>query len=118
MSATNLLNLTMALVVSDPWEFGTECGTGPFIGTVTDATSESLLIQLLKPINFSGKSLRTVVVYPRHQEDTIRMTTVKAMPANFTLLPLDIQLISELSTSMTRSGIAAIGTIESKGVRP
>jgi hypothetical protein len=69
MSTTNLLNLAVSITVSDPWEFGTECGTGPFAGTITDVASDWLIIRLAVPIAYRGNEAvgsKSASGLPRH----------------------------------------------------
>ena len=54
MTLTSLLNRPVAVLVSDPWEFGVQCGIGPFVGTVVGATSELLIVRLSEPILYTG----------------------------------------------------------------
>lgn len=112
MNTENLLNLSVAIVVSDPWEFGSECGIGPFTGTVTDTTPEKLVIRLSAPIHYRGKTLKTVVAQTRHAGDELQMIMINALSANLMLLPLDIRLASELQPSLTKDGVVTIGTVE------
>ncbi len=112
MSTHNLLNLSVEILVSEPWEFGTECGVGPFGGIIIDATAEKLLILLSKPITYSGKTLHTVAARPRHVGDTPEAVMTKRLSANFMLLPQQIDSIAKLQPDVTRDGVAAIGTIE------
>lgn len=112
MSTHNLLNLSVEILVSEPWEFGTECGVGPFGGIIIDATAEKLLVQLSKPISYSGKTLHTVAARPRHVGDTPEAVTTKRLSANFMLLPQQVDSVAKLQPDVTRDGVAAIGTIE------
>jgi len=98
--------------VSDPWELGTACGTGPFLGRMVAVDETRLIIRLLTPIVYQGKELRTVLAQPRHEGDAPRAITAKAMPANLLLLPEDIAPGSSPTVAITRGGIAAIGAVE------
>lgn len=57
-----LIGESVALTVSDPWEFGTECGVRSFYGKVTDFGIEKIgdvdiertLVTLDAPINYSS----------------------------------------------------------------
>lgn len=112
MRATDLKNLPVSILISDPWEFGTECGTGPFSGTVIDATTERLVIALSTPIDYRGKALKTVVARSRHVGVETQSIMTKAMASNLMLLPLRVTSASELVPSAQVDGIAAIGTVE------
>ena len=112
MSASSLLNLSVGILVSEPWEFGTECGVGPFGGIVIDVTAEKLLIQLSKPISYMGRTLHTVAARPRYVGDTPDVITTKRLSANLMLLPQKIDSIAKLHPDVTIDGVAAVGTIE------
>ncbi len=112
MSTTNLLNLQVAIVVSDPWEFGTEHGTGPFVGTISDVTDERLVIRLSDPIAHSGKMLCTAVAMARHVGDAVHAVAKRTLAVNLVLLPLEITHACELDPDLTRNGVNVIGSVE------
>ena len=62
---TALLGRIVELVVTDPWEFGTQHGTGPFRGRVIGVADTALAIRLEKSITFAGVTFDTVVALPR-----------------------------------------------------
>ena len=109
---TNLPNREVVVMVSDPWQFGTECGTGPFIGDVVDETTEAVVIAMRQSIEYQGKRLRTIVARPRHAKDTVRALSARAMPANLMLLPIEIHRASDLRPAITENGVMALGTVE------
>jgi hypothetical protein len=80
-TTANLLNRSVELLVSEPWEFGTECGVGPFGGVIIDATAETLLIRLTKPISCAGKMLHTAAARPRHVGDRPEAIMTKRLSA-------------------------------------
>lgn len=108
----DLSNCEAVLTVSDPWEFGTECGTGPFMGKVVDQTPEMIVVVLQRLIEYRGKILRTIVARPRHAGDSPQSAFLRAMPANLMLLPLEVYRSDDLRPAVTKDGVAAIGTIE------
>jgi hypothetical protein len=112
MNAESLTNVPVSILISDPWEFGTECGTGPFTGAVTDATADRLVIALSMPIKYQGKALRTVIAQPRYLGADLESMVAKPLPSNLVLLPMAIRCLSELMPNSQRVGIAAIGTVE------
>ena len=112
MSVASLKDSQVSISVSEPWEFGTECGTGPFIGIVSDATEERLVIALTAPIAYQGKTLKTVIAGPRHKGVGTQTITQKAMSANLMLLPNTIRSVSECIPGGQPDGVAAIGAVE------
>ncbi len=112
MSTTRLVNLRVAILVSDPWDFGTEHGTGPFVGTISDVTDERLVIQLRDPIAHSGRMLCTAVAMARHVGDAVHAVAKKTLSVNLVLLPLKITHASELAPDLMRDGVNVIGSVE------
>jgi hypothetical protein len=54
-----LVGTCVAVTISDPWEFGTECGTGPFEGIIEEISEIRMLIKLRSPLgNMSRLSLK------------------------------------------------------------
>jgi len=111
MTSSSLTNLAVSLVVSDPWEFGSECGTGPFSGVITDASGDSLIIRLAMPLSYRGRTFFAGLARPRHVGDQPGSVASKPLFANVILLPLVISLIAEISPDATRDGVVVIGTI-------
>ena len=112
MSTTSLVNLRVAILVSDPWDFGTEHGTGPFVGTISDVTDERLVIQLSNPIAHNGRMLCTAVAMARHAGDTVHAVAMKTLAVNLVLLSLEITHACELDPDSTRNGVNVIGSVE------
>ena len=67
MNNKSLIELKVALVISDPWEFGSECGTGPFLGVIKNLEEEKILIALDKSITYGGIEYYACICKPRHQ---------------------------------------------------
>ena len=115
---TKLHNLSVSIVVSDPWEFGTECGPGPFAGTIADATAEKLLVRLVNSIPYQGKMLYVAVTQCRHAGDALDNIGQKRMHVNVLLLPSKVETVAQLEPTNIRDGVAVIGTIELLSVQP
>ena len=111
MSTTSLFNRQVEVTISDPWEFGTECGTGPFIGTVVDLAAETIVIALQQSIGYQGRNLFMIIARPRHADGMPAIVLLQPMPANLMLLPLEICKAADLRPTLTKDGVAAIGTI-------
>ncbi len=112
MSALSVVNLGVTLTVNDPWEFGTECGTGPFEGIISDVTSDRLLVRLSTPILYRGKTLGLVMARPRHAGDTPATVGSRPLDANLILFPDGGPNTHHIGTEATREGVAAVGNIE------
>jgi hypothetical protein len=97
------------LWVSDPFEFGTECGVGPFKGTVVDTTSEALLVRLHEPFEYGGKRLVAAVARPRHVGDsTDLLATTGKLIVNILFLFREVPTLGALSPK--EEGEAAVGS--------
>jgi len=112
MSPSSLTNLPVALVVSDPWEFGTECGTGPFLGTVADASADLLVIRLASPITYRGRRLFGAIARPRHVGEQATSVAFKPLLANLLLIPAALAAVAEVTPVATKDGVPVIGTVE------
>jgi hypothetical protein len=111
MSNFSVLNLGVTITVSDPWEFGTECGTGPFGGVISDVTSDRLVVRLSTPIVYRGRVLSVVHARPRHLGDTPATVGLRPLHANLILFPDDGSITGHTGTETTRQGVSAVGTI-------
>jgi hypothetical protein len=112
MIGIHVLNQAVNITVSDPWEFGTECGTGPFAGAITNLSAEALIIQLRSPVPYRGRVFRRVLARPRHAGDVPSKAGVAPLFANLWFLSSDVQPGSEFGPDVTRDGLAAVGTVE------
>ena len=99
------------LTISDPWEFGTECGVGPFGGDILDASSEVILLRLRRPLSYQGRQLGYAVARPRHTGDTTQLLDQRrSLAVGLLLLDHDIESLEALTGK--ESGVAALGAIE------
>jgi len=107
------------LIVSDPWEFGTEHGTGPFTGRIVHVGSSAsgdvaVLLRLDDPLSFKGESLQCFIATPRLEEDKLENLADGAqVNVNLTRITED-QASSTLPLDLTawRGGLILIGTLE------
>ena len=103
-----LHNMRAATTISDPWEFGTECGVGPFFGYVADYDDIRILVILEKPITYRGGSYGCVIGRPRHSTHLdIDLLAVSDVPMNLGLYEGCISLAEE----GTAPGIAVTGSL-------
>jgi len=108
MTTTNLLNIAVAISVSDPWEFGTHCGVGPFPGRVVEQRPDVVAVKLDLPLSYAGKRLTSVVIRARHLSDSLAaLGKGKELAANFLFTSNDnVSLVQGAET-----GVAAIGSV-------
>lgn len=113
MSATQLLGGLVDVSVSDPWEFGTECGPGPFSGKVTDIAVDALTVRLEAPLQFQGQELVAVVVRPRHTGESMDLLVrSRHIVANLFFMARDFSSLATLHS--VEHGVAAVGSVEAR----
>jgi hypothetical protein len=97
--------------VSDPWEFGTRCGVGPFEAVVEDIRPDMLLLTLDGPLQYDGP-VYSVVARPRYAGaiDTWFGDT-NEMAANLILLRERIQALNDISNSAWKDALVALGSV-------
>ena len=72
-----LIGKAVTLTISDPWDFGTTHGNGPFPATVVDVTpgrgsrGGALLVRLVEPIAYQGNVCEYLIATPRSQEEDL-----------------------------------------------
>jgi hypothetical protein len=112
MNTSGLVGAKVDVLVSDPWEFGTECGVGPFPALVESANGE-LLLRLEAPIQYRGAQLLSVVAAPRHSPDSIdSLASAGRLCANMSFLRTLVTNSSELTDQAKAGMVPAIGSIE------
>jgi hypothetical protein len=113
MNSKHLIGSKVALVVSDPWEFGTECGTGPFWGDIKDKESGKVLIVLTKTISYGGNKYSICICTKRHQgKDINDILKGEKIAANMMLISAKVASFSEVNRKRQYKTQAIIGTIE------
>jgi hypothetical protein len=84
MTTMSLLNIAVTITVSDPWEFGTLCGVGPFPGRVVEERPDAIAVVLDVPLSYEGKRLASVIIRPRHLGDQLAVLgDGRTIAANF-----------------------------------
>jgi hypothetical protein len=113
MDTSPLVNEKVRVQVSDPWEFGTECGVGPFGAVIVAAWRDVLLLRLEKPIEYRGARLVCVVAKPRHASDTTEsLASAGTLAANFSFLRTVVTTESQLDDQARAGMVPAIGSVE------
>ena len=108
MTTMSLLNIAVTITVSDPWEFGEQCGVGPFAGRVVEERPDAVAVVLDVPLSCEGKRLARVVIRPRHVGDQIAaLGDGQEVVANFLFTNNE----SGLDTQGDEAGMAAIGSV-------
>ncbi len=121
MAAFQLTGTRVTLMISDPWDFGTECGVGPFYGKIADIGTEKIdsldiekaLINLERSIKYSGVSYVSAICYIRHEGSSFDNLQGKATVAvNVSLTPAQAKSFTEIKDEDLRNGFEAIGSLE------
>jgi hypothetical protein len=100
--------------VSDPWEFGTECGVGPFLGDLYSRSHNEILIGLRSPIKYSGRLFVAILASPRHElPKNSDFPSRESIPANFLLLSSKEPTVA--SAYYPTDSVQAIGSIIEDG---
>ncbi len=71
------INEMVQVQVSDPWDFISVCGSGPFKGQIQDIKEREFLIRFEKNIVYGGKAISAWVALPRYQETKSGMDAQK-----------------------------------------
>jgi hypothetical protein len=112
MSTPLIAGQIVQLHVSDPWEFGSECGVGPFTARVVDVREASLLLSLEPPIPFRSAQLRSVLVRPRHVGATVDAINSSAgLAANCAFFPGQFGSHSEIGDAAKKGMVPVIGSV-------
>lgn len=116
-----LIGESVALTVSDPWEFGTECGVRSFYGKVTDFGIEKIgdvdiertLVTLDAPINYSSANYVSAICHVRHEGASLEdLEAGLNASVNITLLPIEANTFGDINSENFRSGFAASGSLQ------
>lgn len=67
MANNTLMGKKLILTVSEPWDFGTEHGSGPFEVTVKSESKSALLLKLSKSFMFDDVEWELLSATPRHE---------------------------------------------------
>jgi hypothetical protein len=123
MPSKDLTGTKVNLIVSDPWEFGSQHGTGPFNGRILGvsfhcASNEDIavLLQLDHPLSFEGQSVEYFVVTPRVEGDDLRSLADGALVFVSLTRITEEQACSNDPFNLTRwrGGLGLIGSLERK----
>jgi hypothetical protein len=118
---SQLIGKSVALMISDPWDFGTECGVGPFNGKITDFGTEKIadediergLVELDRSISYLNTKYVSAICQVRH--DGASLDNLKAgldVSVNIALLPKKAKTLREISSNDFRDGFAALGSLQ------
>ena len=110
MEGSDLTDKRVALSISDPWDFGTECGTVPFTGTIARIDDEHIVVRLDDSISYRGREFRIGMVRSRYADEPIGSVRSRTLAANILLLPLG--LVEVTPSTDTQNGVSVVGSVE------
>jgi hypothetical protein len=118
-SIRDLKGLTVEITVSDPWEFVTEHGSGPFAAAVVAAaqgagsSQDLMLLRLAVPISHGSAICEYFVAGERSDHDRLAdLLRDKAINCTLTRVPPEQALTnSPVDLSWWRGGIALLGSV-------
>jgi hypothetical protein len=70
MSLRSILSLPLEITIDDPWDFGTQCGVGPFAAEGTRllelSLGEGLILRLRTACTYNEQICEFLIATPRH----------------------------------------------------
>lgn len=115
-----LIGTDVGVLVSDPWEFCSAHGNGPFGANVVDVGSnewepgtDALLIRLKSPVAYRGTQCEFFIVSARHQgADLAAVASGGSVLCSFTQVPAQrARSATPFDLSWWRGGIGLIGSL-------
>ena len=85
------------ILISDPWDFGTECGAGSFNGWVVARNESAILIGLESAVCYRRKTFCGIIAKPRHAPTFASVDSAKEPTATnlFLVTSLDALLLEQ-----------------------
>jgi hypothetical protein len=101
------------IMISEPWEFGSQFGCGPFKCKVRSIDKNKMLIQFVNAIEYKKILIEYLVAQPRYNVDIIEELENGNTPeASFTRISKsDSEKDDPFDLSSWRGGIAFLGTL-------
>jgi hypothetical protein len=88
MSLQNFVGRQVVVIVSDPWDFCSQHGTGPFSMAVEGASGDELLLRLANGLTYKGVVFDRMVATARHADDRLLMIANRdGVSVNLTPVP-------------------------------
>jgi hypothetical protein len=115
-----IIGSRVAILVSDPWDFVTINGAGPFMSTLLRigpdpdvGGHEAALLQLETPLVYEGVSCEYFIASPRHERDDLSSLASGAeVLCGLTCIPADrANSANPFDLSWWRGGVGLIATV-------
>lgn len=112
----NFIGKIAFVTVTDPWEFGTDHGCGPFRSTVVAQEGYShLLVRLDAPLHWKDIDIVALAAEPRHAGVTFARLVYGADVSCAMIALPEAKLSAEPSSVATSDGPGLLGEIRFKG---
>jgi hypothetical protein len=126
MAMYDLANAKVSLLISDPWDFVTDHGSGPFLGQIlqvgpdywlekfANRSGKTILIQLSTPLTIEGTRYEYLIASPRHETgDISQLLQGLEVICGISCIPQERATGSTpFDLSWWRGGIGLIGTVK------
>lgn len=104
------------LIVSDPWDFVTASGSGPFKARIVQRDNSSppqMLLKLEAPIEYRGSQYEFLVVSPRHTDDSfVHLFSGRSIHINALCIDRNQLTKGDLFGSTWRGGLALTADLQ------
>ncbi len=112
----NIVGVKVELRVSDPWDFCTLYGSGPFTANIERVQPPALLVRLDCPFNYRGEQHEYLIVQLRHSDNNVySFREGRELLVGTTAIPT-ARAVGErpFDLSWWRGGLALLGSVVRK----
>ena len=110
------IGIRVEVMVSDPWDFVTAHGAGPFFGKITHVETAAVLVHMDVPLQDANRAYEYVVAVSRLEVDDLADLAVRGACVGCNLVGISAeaaQAESPCDLSNWRGGLALIAGIRS-----
>lgn len=125
MAIADLSGTRLRVIVSEPWEFVTAHGAGPFRGTILQTGpnewspgTEAILLQLKGPLIYEGVTCEYFIACPRVEGENVNALAVgQEIHCALTRIPSErANSPNPFDLSRWRGGVALVATLRAASV--
>jgi hypothetical protein len=114
-----LAGMNVQLIVSDPWDFVTASGPGPYKARIVQIDSSSppqMLLKLDKPVEYRDNRWEFLVASPRHTDDSFSfLFSGRSIHINARCIDRNDITKGDLFGVAWRGGLALIADLQKNG---
>jgi len=105
----------ISIVISDPWDLVTACGSGPFAGTCREEAPYGVLVELDEFIKYEGTNYNMAFCHLRHADTAVAdIYSGREISVNIGLVgtdaSVDVKTVTMAAINLMR-GIGAVGSV-------